>query len=154
MENGNFRLFAANEKRKRQTSVCFLQVVFLGANDHGKRCLLFQHKCPFMLRSRGASKGFYHFPLLLRRFINTNRNAVLQKKLMEIYMFLPIGTDANLSCLLLAGSRISQIFHYIQPIETFPQRYQFYLGIFQRLSNGLKGTVQRDLRGVQRYIIR
>jgi hypothetical protein len=28
MENGNFRLFAANGKRKRQISVCFLQTEY------------------------------------------------------------------------------------------------------------------------------
>jgi hypothetical protein len=35
-ENGNFCLFAANGKRKRQTSVCLLQTV------------LFQQTCPSM----------------------------------------------------------------------------------------------------------
>ncbi len=49
-DNGKFRLFAANRKRQRQTSVCFMQTgkwkrkfVFLGRRTiKGNRRLLFQ----------------------------------------------------------------------------------------------------------------
>jgi hypothetical protein len=52
-ENSNFRLFAANRRRKRQTSVCFLQtkrkteVWFLGRQTiNSNQHLLFQQTCP------------------------------------------------------------------------------------------------------------
>jgi hypothetical protein len=49
-EISNFRLFAANGKRKRPASVCFLQMesgsLFFGRQKiNGNRCLLFQQTC-------------------------------------------------------------------------------------------------------------
>jgi hypothetical protein len=56
-ENGNFRLFAANGKQKRQTSVRLLQmrteneVDFLGGQTiNSNRRLLFQQTCPSVVK--------------------------------------------------------------------------------------------------------
>jgi hypothetical protein len=46
MENGNFRLFAANGKRKRQTSVYFLHVVYLG-----RQTMTVNDVCCFSIRA-------------------------------------------------------------------------------------------------------
>jgi hypothetical protein len=69
MENGNFRLFAANGKRKRQTSVRLLQmrtekVDFLGGQTiNSNRRLLFQQSCPSVVKRNRLHfcEAFYLF---------------------------------------------------------------------------------------------
>jgi hypothetical protein len=78
---------------------------------------------------RRAAEQFKNFPQLLRLIINGNKNAALQRKMMEICHVFANSRWAILSPVLLADSGV---------FGHFSAAFQYPLRIAQRLSNSLE----------------
>jgi hypothetical protein len=105
-ENRNFRLFAANTKGKRQTSICLLQMetenwkfVFIGRQTiNSNRRLLFQQTCPSLEISRKATCWRHRKTQDTGQKMTTSQRKEITLGIQHEYLSLLFGTLLKTAC--------------------------------------------------------